>query len=86
MMISPDGYIEGYKNKPYKELLTVRDKLLEEIRAFEDHTYNPELEMIHPSPEVVYQCNLEYLGKLCELIAEKYIMVPLSRPLSQNLS
>lgn len=28
--------------------------------------------MIHPSPEVVYQCNLEYLGKLCELIAEKY--------------
>ena len=72
MMISPDGYIEGYKNKPYKELLTVRDKLLEEIRAFEDHTYNPELEMIHPSPEVVYQCNLEYLGKLCELIAEKY--------------
>lgn len=72
MMISPDGYIEGYKNKPYKELLTVRDKLLEEIRAFEDHTYNPQLEMIHPSPEVVYQCNLEYLGKLCELIAEKY--------------
>ncbi len=46
MMISPDGYIEGYKNKPYKELLTVRDKLLEETRAFEDHTYNPELEMI----------------------------------------
>jgi len=47
-------------------------ELVEEIRAFEDHTYNPELEMIHPSPEVVYQCNLEYLGKLCELIAEKY--------------
>jgi len=46
MMISPDGYIEGYKNKPYKELLTIRDKLLEETRAFEDHTYNPELEMI----------------------------------------
>lgn len=72
MMISPEGYIESYKNKPYRELLTVRDKLLDEIRAFEDHTYNPELEMIHPSPEVVYQCNLEYLGKLCELIAEKY--------------
>lgn len=72
MMISPEGYIGNYKNKPYKELLTVRDKLLEKIRAFKEHTYNPELDMIHPSPEVVYQCNLEYLGRLCELIAEKY--------------
>lgn len=28
--------------------------------------------MIHPSPEVFYQCNLEYLGELCKLISEKY--------------
>ena len=48
MMISPEGYIESYKNKPYRELLTVLDKLLDEIRAFEDHTYNSELEMILP--------------------------------------
>lgn len=25
-----------------------------------------------PSPDVRYQMHLEYLGKLCELIAEKY--------------
>ena len=72
MMISPDVYVEGYRNKSYKELLMVRDELLKEIRAFENHTYSSVFEMIHPSPEVVYQCNLEYLGKLCELIAEKY--------------
>ena len=72
MMISPEGFIESHKNKSYKELLPIRDKLMKEIRAFERRTYDPELEMISPSPEVVYQCNLLYLGKLCELIAEKY--------------
>ena len=72
MMISPEGFIEEYKNKSYAELLLIRDELLEEIQAFESHTYNPEMDMFDPSPEVVYQCNLEYMGKLCELIAEKY--------------
>ncbi len=72
MMISPEMFIEEYKNKSYAELLPIRDELLEEIRAFENRTYNSEMNMVHPSPEVVYQCNLEYMGKLCELIAEKY--------------
>lgn len=72
MMISPEKFIEEYKNKSYAELLPIRNELLEEIQAFENHTYNPEMNMVHPSPEVVYQCNLEYMGKLCELIAEKY--------------
>jgi len=72
MMISPQSFVESYKNKSYKELLPVRDKLMKEIRAFERRTYNPELVMISPSPEVIYQCNLLYLGELCALIAEKY--------------
>lgn len=72
MMISPEGFIEAYKNKSYKELLPVRDELIEDIRAFENQTYDSELSMICPSPEVTYQCRLEYLGELCELIAEKY--------------
>ncbi len=72
MMMSPDSFTEEHKDKSYKELLTVRDELLDEIRAFEDQTYDPELDLVHPSPAVTYQCNLEYLGKLCELIAEKY--------------
>ena len=72
MMISPEEFIEEYKNKSYAELLPIRDELLEEIRAFENHTYDPEMDMFHPSPEVIYQCNLEYMGKLCELISKKY--------------
>lgn len=72
MMISPEVYIEKYRNKPYDELLLERDALLDEIRAFEKKAYDPELDMIHPSPEEVYQCNLEYLGRLCYLISYKY--------------
>ena len=72
MMISPDCFIEQYSNKSYAELLTVRDKLFNDIRAFEKHDYETEEILTHPSPEVVYQCNLEYLGKLCELISKKY--------------
>ena len=60
------------KNKSYKELLPVRDELMQEIWTFENHSYDSELIMMHPSPEVVYQCNLEYLGELCKLIADKY--------------
>lgn len=72
MMISPNGFIESYKNKSYKELLPVRDELMQEIWTFENHSYDPKLIMMHPSPEVVYQCNLKYLGELCKLIADKY--------------
>lgn len=71
-MTSPESFIQEYKNKSYSELLSARDKLLKEIRAFERHTYDPERDMFCPSPEVIYQCNLEYLGELCKLISKKY--------------
>lgn len=29
MMISPQGFLENHKDKSYKELLPIRDKLLE---------------------------------------------------------
>lgn len=73
MMISPDGFINSYKNKSYKELLPVRDKLIREIRKFEKNSHELENDIImDPSPEVIYQCNLEYLGELCKLISYKY--------------
>ena len=72
MMMSPDCFIVELKYKSYAELLPVRDRLIREIHSFEKHSKDTEAAMIHPSPEVIYQCNLMYLGKLCELIAEKY--------------
>ena len=59
MMISPQSYIEQQKDKTYSELLKERDKL--EENAIETS-----------SPDVVYQCHLEYLSRLCLLICEKF--------------
>ena len=72
-MISPETFIEHRcKGKSYKELLKMRKELLKEIYAFEKGNISPEAWMKRPSPDVVYQMNLEYLGELCKLIAETY--------------
>ena len=73
MMISPDGFITHNKNKSCEELLPIRDELLKAIQNLENHRNGQKSGIkMHPSPEVVYQCNLMYLGRLCELIADKY--------------
>ena len=73
MMISPEGFISEYTEKCYAELLHIRDELLQDICLFEEIVgkENDDV-LICPSPEVIYQMNLQYLGKLCGLIAEKY--------------
>ena len=71
--ISPNTFIDHRcKGKAYKELLKIRDELLDEIYAFENGNISPEARMIMPSSEVRYQVNLEYLGELCKLISEVY--------------
>jgi len=72
MMISPESYIDELKNKNYKELIKEKNKLLKEISDFENNKIVDEEYNIDPSPDVIYQCNLLYLSKLCELIADKF--------------
>ena len=72
MMISPDSYIDEFKNKKYKELVVEKNKLLKEISDFENNNIPKVSYNINPSPDVIYQCNLLYLSKLCELIADKF--------------
>ncbi|MBR3263240.1 MAG: hypothetical protein IKF93_09030 [Lachnospiraceae bacterium] len=72
MMMSPQTFVNQYKEMSYKELLLVRDEMLEEIHAFEAESYKPAEDMIDPPADFVYLCNLDYLGKLLELIVEKY--------------
>ena len=46
---------------------------MEEIEEFEELTPEEQKRgFMEPSPEVVYQMNLKYLGELCKLIADKY--------------
>ena len=72
MMISPETFIENLKDKSYSELLYERENLLKKIYSFENGQNKSKEIFISPSPEVRYQVNLQYLGKLCELIAIKY--------------
>lgn len=72
MMISPNCYIDELKDKSYKELLKERKELLEAIYSFENEEIEQGEIICSPSPEVVYQMNLEYLGELCKLISKKY--------------
>ena len=76
MMISPDYYIEQLKEADYLQLIEERNGLIEAIEDFEKNELtgdrSGEARLMMPSPEVVYQMNLEYLGRLCEFMKEKY--------------
>ncbi len=76
MMINPYMFIAGYKDKPYLELIKVRDKLINTIRQFENNEMSGDRSdpawMSHPSPAVQYQMNLVYLSLLCKLMHERY--------------
>ena len=73
MMVSPEGYIEMLKDKSYMGLMKERDSLLREIRRFEkDKDQSGEEWIVNPSPDVRYQMNLQYIGKICDLMARVY--------------
>jgi hypothetical protein len=72
MMISPHGFLDEHRNDSYEKLLKIRDALIREIRAFERKKIPTDQWMICPSPEVIYQMNLQYLSVLCDYIAERY--------------
>ena len=73
MMISPDMYKETISDMTYEELIKERDSLIKRIKKFEQCNNSDEDVLIkNPSPEVVYQCELLYLAKVCELISERY--------------
>lgn len=72
MMISPEGFISQHRKDSYAELLVLRDELIADILRFEHKEIPEEAWMVHPSPEVVYQCNLQYLARLCDFIADRY--------------
>ena len=76
MMISPSWFVRELKDADYVELIKARDRLIREIRRFEkkeaagDRT--GEERGIDPSPDVIYQMNLDYLSELCKFMSEKY--------------
>lgn len=82
MMISPEEYMTRYVDRSYEELLSVRDDLLRRIFRFEQNRFHTESgekasavkdsARVNPSPDVIYQMNLEYLSILCLLLEKKF--------------
>ena len=69
MMISPESYMETIKDLNFEQLVKERNKLIRELHRFEKKNDDVDMEVvIHPSPDVVYQCNNQYLIKATELI------------------
>ena len=69
MMISPQSYVEEFKNRTLEECVAERDELIRELKKFELH---PDYEtMMLPSPLTQYRMTAMYLKELCDLIVEK---------------
>jgi len=71
MMIGPESFAKEHENDSYAELLVVRDELIEAMHEYESANEKIE-ELRYPSPETIYLMHFEYLGKLCELIVNRY--------------
>lgn len=72
MMISPQSFIENLENKEYEILIKEKNKLIDDIKRFEENKNTDSDIFMDPSPEVIYQCNLLYLSELCKLIHDKF--------------
>ena len=72
MVISPQSFVENLENKEYETLIKEKNKLIDEIKRFEENKMTDSEICMDPSPEVIYQCNLLYLSELCKLIHDKF--------------
>lgn len=71
MMMSPEMYIEEFKNKSYSELLVERNNLIKDITDYEEG--NKKDDFFKPSGKTMYKMHLQYLAELCKLISSKDI-------------
>lgn len=76
MMISPESYVMMHESDSFEELIKERKSLQREIAHLEKIVFDEKREneewMYNPSPDVLYQMNLEYLAALCLLIRDRY--------------
>jgi len=76
MMISPETYISDFMTADYHDLMKERDRLIRYIRKYEKSECAGDRSgdewNVNPSPDVRYQCHLEYLAKICSLMHKRY--------------
>ena len=71
-MIDPKTYSEIIRNESLTELKKERNRLIEEIREYDNAMYDNNIVMIsNPDPETIYLNNHLYLAEVCRLIGER---------------
>ena len=72
MMIDPKTYSESIRNESLLELKKERNRLIKEIREYENAMDDDNIFMsVNPDPETIYLNNHLYLAELCRLIGER---------------
>ena len=72
MMIDPKIYSESIRNESLTELKKERNRLIKEIREYENAMDDDNIVMIsNPNPETIYLNNHLYLAEVCRLIGER---------------
>ena len=72
MMIDPKTYSQIIRNESLLELKKERNRLIEEIREYENAIDDDNILMIcNPDPETIYLNNHLYLAEVCRLIGER---------------
>lgn len=72
MLVDKEWYSESLKDASYEELIHERNVLIKELHIFENNRETISLFNVDPSPDVVYQCNNEYLIEVSKLINAKF--------------
>ena len=72
MMINPKIYSESIRNESLTELKKERNRLIKEIREYENAMDDDNIVMIsNPDPETICLNNHLYLAEVCKLIGER---------------
>ena len=72
MMIDPKIYSESIRNENLTELKKERNRLIEEIREYENAMDDDNIFMSgNPDPETICLNNHLYLAEVCRLIGER---------------
>ena len=72
MMIDPKTYSESIRNESLSELKKERNRLIKEIREYDDAIDDDNIFMSgNPDPETIYLNNHLYLAEVCMLIGER---------------
>lgn len=73
-MLTSKEYQKKIKKKTYDELLQLRDELMASITRYERGIPKEDAAWKEtPDPDVIYYHELQYLAKVYELLAEKYL-------------